>query len=69
MIKRLHKDKEKEYGDDVFIINDVDELCFEEGDPANDLKMGDTNVSQLFRQYQNESLIWRKCNFAFFVMY
>ncbi|PKC07898.1 hypothetical protein RhiirA5_500357 [Rhizophagus irregularis] len=42
--------------DDVIIIDDVDELCFEEGDPANDLKVGDTNVAQLFRKYQNESL-------------
>ena len=50
------EDKEEEDEDGVIIINDVDELCFEEGDPANDLKMGDTNVSQLFRQYQNESL-------------
>jgi hypothetical protein len=52
------KENEDEYEDedDVIIINDVDELCFEEGDPTNDLKIGDTNVSQLFRQYQNESL-------------
>ncbi|CAG8645169.1 1421_t:CDS:2, partial [Paraglomus occultum] len=50
------EDNEEEDEDSVIIINDVDELCFEEGDPANDFKIGDTNVSQLFRQYQNESL-------------
>ena len=47
---------ESEDEDDVIIINDVDELCFKDGDPENDLKIGDTNVSQLFRKYQNESV-------------
>ncbi|CAG8708062.1 11880_t:CDS:2, partial [Acaulospora colombiana] len=52
----LEIDVDEEDEDGVIIIDDVDELCFEEGDPTNDLKIGDTNVSQLFRQYQNESL-------------
>jgi hypothetical protein len=47
---------ESEDEDGVIIINDVDELCFKDGDPENDLKIGDTNVSQLFRKYQNESV-------------
>ncbi|CAG8586468.1 12037_t:CDS:2 [Funneliformis caledonium] len=42
--------------DGVIIINDVNELCFKDGNPENDLKIGDTNVSQLFRKYQNESV-------------
>ncbi|CAB4387418.1 unnamed protein product [Rhizophagus irregularis] len=46
---------EDEDDDGVIIINDVDELCFKDGDPENDLKIGDNNVSQLFRKYQNES--------------
>ncbi|CAG8472701.1 11501_t:CDS:2 [Acaulospora morrowiae] len=46
------EDKDKEGIDNPFIeYEDEDEW-----DPANDLKIGDTNVSQLFRQYQNESL-------------
>jgi len=49
-------DDEDEDEDGVIIINDVDELCFKDGDPENDLKIGDTNVSQLFRKYQNESV-------------
>ncbi|CAB5389647.1 unnamed protein product [Rhizophagus irregularis] len=47
---------ESEDEDGFIIINDVDELCFKDGDPENDLKIGDTNVSQLFRKYQNESV-------------
>lgn len=46
---------EDEDDDGVIIINDVDELCFKDGDPENDLKIGYNNVSQLFRKYQNES--------------
>ncbi|CAG8688795.1 9691_t:CDS:2, partial [Funneliformis caledonium] len=46
---------EDENEDGVIIINDIDELCFKDGDPENDLKIGDNNVSQLFRKYQNES--------------
>jgi hypothetical protein len=49
-------ENEDEDEDGVIIINDVDELCFKDGDPENDLKIGDTNVSQLFRKYQNESV-------------
>ncbi|CAI2179326.1 16317_t:CDS:2, partial [Funneliformis geosporum] len=51
---------ESEDEDGVIIINDVDELCFKDGDPENDLKIGDTNVSQLFREYQNESVMIAK---------
>ncbi|CAG8476700.1 17897_t:CDS:2 [Cetraspora pellucida] len=46
--------KEDEYG--TIIIDDVDELCFNDGDPENDLKIGEINISQLFRKYQNESV-------------
>uniref|UniRef100_A0A1D1Y2D4 DNA ligase n=1 Tax=Anthurium amnicola TaxID=1678845 RepID=A0A1D1Y2D4_9ARAE len=52
----LENKDEEEDEDGVIIIDDVDELRFEEGDPTNDLKIGDTNITQLFRQYQNESL-------------
>ncbi|KAG9305649.1 hypothetical protein G9A89_022571 [Geosiphon pyriformis] len=42
--------------DDIIIIDDVNELCFEGEDSADDFKIGETNVSQLFRHYQNESI-------------
>ncbi|CAG8712738.1 7684_t:CDS:2, partial [Acaulospora colombiana] len=42
--------------DGIIIIDDVDELCFNDGDPENDLKIGEINISQLFRKYQNESV-------------
>ncbi|CAG8640659.1 6591_t:CDS:2 [Ambispora gerdemannii] len=41
--------------DGIIIIDDVDELCFNDEDPENDLKIGEINISQLFRKYQNES--------------
>jgi hypothetical protein len=44
-------------GEDEIIIDDIpDELSFEYKDPAHDFKTGGTNVSRLFRQYQNQSL-------------
>ncbi|CAG8699967.1 15628_t:CDS:2, partial [Racocetra fulgida] len=46
--------EEDEYG--TIIVDDVDELCFNDGDPANDLKIGEINISQLFRKFQNESV-------------
>ncbi|CAG8656323.1 16678_t:CDS:2, partial [Acaulospora morrowiae] len=48
--------EEDYYNNDIVIIDDMDELCFEDGDPADDYKLGETNVSQLFRRYQNESI-------------
>ncbi|CAG8574688.1 14905_t:CDS:2, partial [Acaulospora morrowiae] len=49
--------EEDEDEDGPIIIDDFsDELSFENGDPENDLKIGEANVSQLFRQYQKESL-------------
>ncbi|CAG8585652.1 5726_t:CDS:2 [Acaulospora morrowiae] len=43
--------------DDIIAINDVpDELYFVDGNLADDFKIGEDNVSQLFRQYQNESI-------------
>ncbi|GET01173.1 C2H2-type zinc finger transcription factor [Rhizophagus clarus] len=56
MSKRQDDENEDEDEDGVIIINDVEELCFRDGNPANDLRIGDTNVSQLFRKYQNESV-------------
>ncbi|RIB05678.1 hypothetical protein C2G38_2117809 [Gigaspora rosea] len=43
-----------EYG--TIIVDDVDELCFNDGDSANDFKIGEINISQLFRKFQNESV-------------
>src|ERR1043165_6493669 len=45
-----------EVDDDVLIIHDVDDLCFMDGDPADDHKIEETNVSHLFRKYQNNSI-------------
>ncbi|CAJ0648473.1 6397_t:CDS:2 [Entrophospora sp. SA101] len=39
--------------DDV-IIDDIGNLCFKKEELSDDYKIGNTNVSQLFRQYQNE---------------
>lgn len=47
---------EEEDEDDVIAIDDVDDLCFENGNLENDYKIGDINVSQLFRHYQNASI-------------
>ncbi|CAG8640454.1 12319_t:CDS:2 [Ambispora gerdemannii] len=44
-----------EEDDGIVIIDDVD-LCFRDGNPADDYKIGETNVSQLFRRYQNKSI-------------
>ncbi|CAG8827189.1 6682_t:CDS:2, partial [Cetraspora pellucida] len=45
-----------EEDDILLIIDDVDSLCFIEGNPADDYKIGETNISHLFRKYQNNSL-------------
>ena len=47
---------EEDDEDNVIAIDDVDDLCFEDEDLENDHKIGDINVSQLFRQYQNASI-------------
>ncbi|CAJ0759453.1 2390_t:CDS:2, partial [Entrophospora sp. SA101] len=47
-LKTLGEDK-----DDV-IIDDIGNLCFKKEELSDDYKIGNTNVSQLFRQYQNE---------------
>ncbi|CAG8678446.1 3463_t:CDS:2, partial [Acaulospora morrowiae] len=41
--------------DDILVIDDVDDLCFMNGNPADDYKIEGTNVSYLFRKYQNNS--------------
>jgi hypothetical protein len=43
--------------DDNVIIDDVNDLCFKDGDPSDDYKIKETNISQLFRNYQNKS-VW-----------
>ncbi|RIA85522.1 hypothetical protein C1645_808223 [Glomus cerebriforme] len=47
---------EKDEVDDILVIDDVDDLYFMDGDPADDYKIEEINVSQLFRKYQNNSV-------------
>ncbi|CAG8677669.1 3447_t:CDS:2, partial [Scutellospora calospora] len=47
---------ENYYDNDRVIIDDVENLYFKDGDPANDYKINEFNVSQMFRKYQNESV-------------
>ncbi|GES77971.1 hypothetical protein GLOIN_2v1774982 [Rhizophagus clarus] len=47
---------EKDEVDDILVIDDVDDLYFMDGDPADDYKIEEINVSQLFRKYQNNSI-------------
>ncbi|CAI2195340.1 9834_t:CDS:2, partial [Funneliformis geosporum] len=49
----LEKD---EVDDDILIIDDIDDLCFMDGNPADGYKIEETNVSHLFRKYQNNSI-------------
>ncbi|CAG8787248.1 10432_t:CDS:2, partial [Racocetra persica] len=44
------------YDNDRVIIDDVEDLYFQDGDPTNDYKIKEINVSQMFRKYQNESV-------------
>ena len=46
----------KDEVDDILVIDDVDDLCFMDGDPADDYKIEEINVSHLFRKYQNNSI-------------
>lgn len=46
--------------DDNVIIDDVNDLCFKDEDPSNDYKIKETNISQLFRNYQNKSVLIAK---------
>ncbi|CAG8542653.1 13872_t:CDS:2 [Acaulospora morrowiae] len=48
--------EEDDFDTGILKIDDVDDLCFKSGDPTDDYKIGETNVSQLFRNYQNESV-------------
>ena len=41
---------------DIIIDNVPCEFSFKNGDPVDDLHVGETNVSLLFRNYQNQSL-------------
>ncbi|RHZ81429.1 hypothetical protein Glove_120g46 [Diversispora epigaea] len=52
-IEQIENDEEDE---DILIIDDVNNLCFEINEYSYDYKIENTNVSQLFRQYQNESV-------------
>ncbi|PKY52633.1 hypothetical protein RhiirA4_470388 [Rhizophagus irregularis] len=45
--KEENEDKD-ENEDDIIIINNVDEFCFKNGNPKNDLKIRDNNMFQLF---------------------
>ncbi|CAG8509052.1 511_t:CDS:2, partial [Funneliformis caledonium] len=60
LLDNLFSEKESENEDEnkdgVIIINDVDKLCFKDRDPKNAFKIEDTNISQLFQKYQNESV-------------
>ncbi|CAG8609609.1 11242_t:CDS:2 [Funneliformis caledonium] len=51
---------EKDEVDVILIIDDVDDLCFMDGDSADDYKIEETNVSHLFRNYQNNSINMQK---------
>ncbi|RIB03391.1 hypothetical protein C2G38_2225182 [Gigaspora rosea] len=50
--------------DDIFIIDDVDDLCFIDGNSVDDYKIEETNVSHLFLKYQNNSINIAKPFFA-----
>ncbi|RIA84851.1 hypothetical protein C1645_742008 [Glomus cerebriforme] len=50
-------EEEEDEEDDIIAINDIPcELSFEYEESDNDFFLGKTNVSQLFRKYQNESI-------------
>ncbi|CAG8571211.1 11365_t:CDS:10 [Funneliformis mosseae] len=51
---------EKDEVDVILIIDDVDDLCFMDGDSADDYKIEETNVSHLFRNHQNNSINMQK---------